>query len=313
MSIGERLKRARRRKKISLDELEEITKIRKRYLEDIERNNFDNLPSPVYARGFLFKYASAVGVDPQEILDLFNQVKTLEMDFSKNPAQPVPPKVVNYPKILITPKLIITLIVGMLFLGFIVYIFTQVRNFAKAPELIVTSPASDKLSINSSSLKIEGKASPGASVFINDQPINVELDGNFSEEVRLKDGINEIKVSAKNKTNKETAKIFDVAVKLPTLASQTPTVLGSKSLELVLKIQVGPNPAWLSVNADGKTVFQGVMLKDTFQEFRAEREIIINTGNAGSTHVFLQNEDWGVLGKEGEVKKGIKYTIDMVK
>jgi cytoskeletal protein RodZ len=313
MSIGDRLKRARKRKKISLEKLEEITKVRKRYLEDIERNNFNNLPSPVYARGFLYKYASAVNIDPNEILDLFKQDQVLNNDSNQNLNDVLPKKNIKYPKVFITPKFILTALSVLLFLGFATYIYLQVSGFARAPELNIKNPLSTQLSIDSSSLKFDGSTSSGASVYINDQPIGVDLNGNFSEDVRLNNGINEIKISAKNKINKVTSKVYDVAVTLPSLAINAPTVLGNKSSTLDLKIQVDPNPVWLSVESDGKTVFQGVMLKDTSQEFQAEQEITINSGNAGSTHIFLNGKDMGTLGNEGEVKQGVKYTINMIK
>ena len=309
MPIGERLKRARRRKKLSLEKLEEITKVRKRYLEDIERNDYDNLPSDVYAKGFLFKYAEAVGLKSKEIIDHFKQERGLENmaedeeEFSQKP--------IKTPKIIFTPRLIATLISIVLLIAFGTYIIFQIRNFAKAPELTIISPESEELKTNSSGLKIEGKTDPGASVFINEQPISVNLDGHFAEEVRLSEGINEVKISAKNKTQKETMKIVTASVKLPEIAKEATKTSAKKSL--FLKIDISPNPVWLSVDIDGKRVFQGVMLKGTNQTFQAEREIIVNTGNAGSTNLTLNKTKLGILGKEGEVKKNLKYTIDMVK
>ncbi len=310
MSIGQRLKRARRRKKLSLEKLEGLTKIKKRYLEDIERNNFDNLPSDVYAKGFLSRYAQVVGLDAGEIVDFFSQERGLKSqtareelkDFSKSP--------VEFPKVLITSRLIVTVISILLFLGFSGYIFTQVRSFAKAPKLEIISPESFEFSANSSGLKIEGKTDTGASIFINEQAIGVDLEGAFAEEVRLREGLNEIKVSARNKAHKETSKIIKVAVKLPPIAKKK--VLGEKAEGLNLKLEIAPNPVWLSVDIDGKRVFQGIMLKGTSQEFQAEKEIILNCGNSGSTHVIFNGIDQGILGKEGEAKKGIKYTLDML-
>ncbi len=310
MSIGERLKRARRRKKLSLEKFEELTKIRKRYLEDIERNNFDNLPSDVYTKGFLSRYAQAVGLNAGEILDFFNQERGLENDSAKAESKDFSKNPIEFPKVLITPRLIVTIISILLFLGFSGYIFIQVRSFAKAPKLEITSPDSFEFSANSSGLKVEGKTDTGASIFINEQPIGVDLGGGFSEEVRLREGLNEIKVSAKNKAHKETFRIIKVAVELPPIARKK--ILGKKAEGLNLKVEIAPNPVWLSVDVDGKRVFQGIMLKDTSQEFWGEKEIILNCGNAGSTHVIFNDIDQGILGKENEVKKGIKYTLDML-
>jgi len=54
------------------------------------------------------------------------------------------------------------------------------------------------------------------------------------------------------------------------------------------------------------------MLSDTSQEFVAKKEIVINSGNAGSTHVYLNGNDLGVLGKKGELIKNKKYNLSIL-
>lgn len=69
MDIGARLKEARVAKGVSLDHLQETTKIQKRYLTAIEEGNFHILPGKFYARAFIKEYANAVGLDPNELLE----------------------------------------------------------------------------------------------------------------------------------------------------------------------------------------------------------------------------------------------------
>ncbi|WP_010530693.1 helix-turn-helix domain-containing protein [Lentibacillus jeotgali] len=69
MEIGERLKEAREEQNVSLESLQETTKIQKRYLEAIEQGNFKILPGTFYARAFIKEYAAAVGLDPNELLE----------------------------------------------------------------------------------------------------------------------------------------------------------------------------------------------------------------------------------------------------
>jgi flagellar biosynthesis protein FlhG len=52
---------------VSLDELSEITKIGRRYLVSIEQNDYDDLPAPVYIRGFVSEYARVLGLNPQQV------------------------------------------------------------------------------------------------------------------------------------------------------------------------------------------------------------------------------------------------------
>lgn len=69
MDIGAILKEAREAKDISLDTLQETTKIQKRYLLAIEQGNLHILPGKFYARAFIKEYATAVDLDPDEILE----------------------------------------------------------------------------------------------------------------------------------------------------------------------------------------------------------------------------------------------------
>lgn len=69
MQIGERLKEARETKGLSLDSLQEETKIQKRYLTAIEQGKFEVLPGTFYARAFIKEYALAVGLDPNSLLE----------------------------------------------------------------------------------------------------------------------------------------------------------------------------------------------------------------------------------------------------
>lgn len=77
--LGQVLQRAREEKGISLDDIQKITKIQRRYLEAIERGHFHVLPGHFYARAFIKSYAEAVGLDPNHILSHFQ---------SDLPAQP---------------------------------------------------------------------------------------------------------------------------------------------------------------------------------------------------------------------------------
>lgn len=65
--LGQKLREAREAKGFSLDQLQEMTKIQKRYLVSIEEGNYGVLPGEFYVRGFIKQYAEAVGLDPEEI------------------------------------------------------------------------------------------------------------------------------------------------------------------------------------------------------------------------------------------------------
>lgn len=69
--LGSRLIRAREARGLTLEDAERDTRISRRYLEALESEQFENIPAPVYARGFLRSYSQYLGMDPQEMLQLF--------------------------------------------------------------------------------------------------------------------------------------------------------------------------------------------------------------------------------------------------
>jgi len=71
--LGTRLKEARLSKGYSLDDLQEITKIQKRYLVAIEEGNYSIMPGTFYVRAFIKQYADAVGLDAEEVLNEFKK------------------------------------------------------------------------------------------------------------------------------------------------------------------------------------------------------------------------------------------------
>ncbi|WP_404427693.1 helix-turn-helix domain-containing protein [Ureibacillus chungkukjangi] len=71
--LGTRLKEARLSKGYSLDDLQEITKIQKRYLVAIEEGNYSIMPGTFYVRAFIKQYAEAVGLDAEEVLSEFKK------------------------------------------------------------------------------------------------------------------------------------------------------------------------------------------------------------------------------------------------
>jgi len=75
-SVGQKLKKAREAKGLSLGEISKVTKLSEKSLVSIENDQFQDLPAPTYIKGFIRLYAQCVGVDANSILEDFrkNQV-----------------------------------------------------------------------------------------------------------------------------------------------------------------------------------------------------------------------------------------------
>lgn len=67
--IGTTLREARVRRKLTLQQVEEDTKIRVKYLQAMENEDFDIMPGSTYVKGFLRTYATYLGLDARIVLD----------------------------------------------------------------------------------------------------------------------------------------------------------------------------------------------------------------------------------------------------
>jgi cytoskeleton protein RodZ len=70
-SVGQQLREARIRQGIELSEVERVIKIRLKYLDAIEADQWEELPGEAYARGFLATYAQFLGLDERPLLEQY--------------------------------------------------------------------------------------------------------------------------------------------------------------------------------------------------------------------------------------------------
>src|ERR687891_2295504 len=73
MRIGEVLKSARTRQGLDIRTVEEQTKIRIKYLRALEAEEWEVLPNPAYATGFLRTYAQLLGLDGEALVDAYRR------------------------------------------------------------------------------------------------------------------------------------------------------------------------------------------------------------------------------------------------
>ncbi|HZW67227.1 MAG TPA: RodZ domain-containing protein [Pseudogracilibacillus sp.] len=121
MEIGQLLKEERKAQELSLDEIQEMTKIQKRYLQAIEDNNFDSLPGRFYARAFIKEYALVLNMDEELLLQNFDGGEVEEEDQtqytnvrrSRRPRAPKSSTVLSF----LPTVIVIVLIVAVLFIA----------------------------------------------------------------------------------------------------------------------------------------------------------------------------------------------------
>ncbi|SHE41616.1 Helix-turn-helix domain-containing protein [Seinonella peptonophila] len=76
--IGLILRQARESEGLSLDELQEKTKVQRSFLVAIENGEFNKLPSPFFVRSYLRNYASSVKIEPHHILRQYRKAEQAE-------------------------------------------------------------------------------------------------------------------------------------------------------------------------------------------------------------------------------------------
>lgn len=72
--LGRMLKEARESKGLSLRDVEEATKIRKKYLQALEEEDFEKIPGRTYAKGFLKNYSNFLQLETDELLREFDSI-----------------------------------------------------------------------------------------------------------------------------------------------------------------------------------------------------------------------------------------------
>jgi cytoskeleton protein RodZ len=89
--IGATLREARSRRKLDLAEVEAAIKIRVRYLQAMENEEWDALPGDAYARGFIRTYAIHLGLDGERLADEYRRsAATPGSDRTPKRVEPVP-------------------------------------------------------------------------------------------------------------------------------------------------------------------------------------------------------------------------------
>jgi cytoskeletal protein RodZ len=93
-TVGQCLQRQRESRKISFESVSQGTRINPAFIQALEEDAFQLLPSETYVRGFLQCYAKFIHLDPAEILGLYrNQIKPPKDQVRQKEGGPSPLKV----------------------------------------------------------------------------------------------------------------------------------------------------------------------------------------------------------------------------
>ncbi len=209
-TVGSILKEARGVKNIKLIQAEEATKIRLKFLNAIESDDYTDLPSVSYAKGFVKNYSEYLGLDSGMVLAFFRRQTAEVTRSSLLPKQDV----VTQSRFHLTPGRFLAGILIALVLIFLGYLGLQYRKLNQPAFLTIQSPA-NQLVTGERRVDILGSTDPDATVTVNGINVVVRGDGKFFDQVALDPGVNTITVVATSRFGKSSTIIREVGLQLP--------------------------------------------------------------------------------------------------
>lgn len=211
-TVGSILKEARAAKNITLAQAEEATKIRLKFLQDIESDDYSGLPSLSYAKGFVKNYSEYLGLDSGMVLAFFRR-QTAEVTRSSLLPKSVSEQL-GTSLFQLTPGKFLAGILAALVLIFLGYLGFQYRKLNQPAFLTIQSPANQFVT-QERRVDILGKTDPDATVTVNGINVLVRGDGKFSDQVSLDSGVNKITVIATSRFGKTTTIVREVGYQQP--------------------------------------------------------------------------------------------------
>jgi cytoskeleton protein RodZ len=260
-AFGDRLRREREMRGITLDEITESTKISRRHLEALENERFDQLPGGVFAKGFVRAYAHFLGIDEDQAVADYSAASNEQPE----PEDKFPLEIHEEPNRELNPRrsrapLIFALaaLVGVL-VGYFFWLKSKPHGTEIAQSTHQAATTTEAIPADVPPAQSQATA-PAESAAAAPAPV---------ERVKPK--------------------------------QQTPPAAETKPAEKTFVILVkAKEDAWVSIVADGKSVIQKVMSADRKKKVKAGKEVVLRTGNAGGIDVSFNGKPLGALGNENE-------------
>lgn len=198
-TVGSIFKEARILKGLSLEQVEKATKIRTKFLESIEADDYTTLPSSAYAKGFVKNYSDFLDLESTRVLAFFRR-QTKE-----------PPRSTLLPKeeqeiektfFRLTPGRFLALFIFGLIVLFLSYLGLQYRKLQSSPSILLDSPK--ETLVHEKRIDVFGKTDPDATVTVNGVSVFVRSDGRFFDQRNLEEGKNMITIVSASRYGKTT-------------------------------------------------------------------------------------------------------------
>lgn len=283
-SFGERLRREREMRGISLDEIVATTKIGRRLLVALEEEQFELLPGGIFNKSYVRAYAKCVGIDEDEAVAEYLQAAHETPPDTRVIAQQHasihsnrPAQRSGFP---IMPVLILLVVVAGGIGGWKVYQDRQVERQKR-----------EKLMTPADTSSASAAAIPAAS---NNQSAKPTAAAPQSSQPSPASGT----VQAASPTPKSGTLAKEIAPARPTAPESSAT---NGAAESSFEVTVRPkDAAWVSIKSDGQYVVRGIIKPPDVKTIHATNQVVFFTGNAGAVEVSFDGKNVALAGGANE-------------
>ena len=261
--VGKQLQKRRNLISLSLEDIESQTHIRKHFLSAIETGQFDQLPSPVQARGMLANYAGFLSMDVDTLLLDFadglqkKRLETIDLPPQKKAAKEISPTQLRL-KNFFSLDLLVIAAIFIVFAGFVIWGINRI--------LSADSPVASPTDLPDVSDVLLATASP--------TPEFIET-LEESQTVEATEG--------------------------QTGVGTTPIPTSFPNTSAIAIVVIPIQNTWIRVTSDEEMAFEGRVLAGNAYDYYADDRLELLTGSAGALQVFFDEQDIGSLGLVGQV------------
>ncbi len=258
--LGDRLRQVREGQGLSLAQAAADTRILQQSLIALEEGAYQRLPSDVVTRGFIRNYAGYLGLPADELVEIYRRERGVSDKIRIVPASTSPTR-----RAYVFPSFFGIFFVTIALVGLAYVALNAIgrigdANIAVAPMPTATIPPPSPLPT----------APLAATTLMPTQAIAGGAATPLPETF-----------PATSATN----------------SAPTPTPAAPIVLEVSIPSVRGNEESWLRVQADGNTVFEGIMRTGQTQIFQAQRRVAIRAGNPPDVQVVVNGLQQGVLGQ----------------
>jgi cytoskeletal protein RodZ len=280
--IGSQLRAAREAQGLSLEQTFKATRIKQSFLEAIEANQFQALPGPVQARGFVRSYANYLGLDGEQLASLLDADKSVKSDIRPMPgpakSSVALPPANNRPIVQAPPKPAVS---------------TPPKPAVAQPDKAAqASGVRPALKLPAFSFNAGKSATSGGipTWLLIVGAVVLFLLGLFLV-------ISALSPAAPAPAPSDLNNVPGTAEALSTIDRAELAPLSDGPISITLK---PGEHVWARISLDGQTAFEGLLTPNMIRDWLATEQIIVETGNAAALTVQYRGQEQ-VLGDRGQI------------